>query len=331
MRRLLVFKDTAYGAKAGGGTIANLGEVDQLADGAIAIFCDGHSPTANRGEGTLVTAAGPTDAAGFITDLPNAIKRTGYRIYMGTAAGYPTLVSHLIPFGNAYNFRNDVAGTAQVIGVGDDGAGNGSMNTPTLTAGQQAHIRIQSESDGILPPTYVWNFTANVITGSDADSLIADLVAQINAHPEASQYITAGGINLLPTAGFTITADNVNETWEVTLSGVFEDATVDATGNTDTVAPVFSTGLASQVSELWEEYKAELGGTSQQYLPSQFFSLPNPVVSGVAYELYSFNTQFNKRIASGYKVGITDQSVELAVPDSATFQANLNTILQAFD
>ena len=31
MRRLLVFKDTAYGAKAGGGTIANLGEVDQLA------------------------------------------------------------------------------------------------------------------------------------------------------------------------------------------------------------------------------------------------------------------------------------------------------------
>jgi hypothetical protein len=325
MRKMLVFKDLNYGLLAGGGTIATINQVGLLADGACAIFTN---------DGTFVTAA--TAAALLAAVTPLNLTRQGYIIYQGVPATTGTTVkrSMVIPFGSKYSLRAYVAPVAQVVLIGDDGAGIGDMNFPTLVVGETAHIRIQNMSAGTLPAIEIYRVESTVNASSTATSVINDLVVRINNHPQLSQLVTAVATVTGPlSVGISLTVIPVDTQISVGVSGIATDATIDETLNAVTVAVVFGSGTYSDVVTIWQEYSTELGNTSQDCLANQMFSFANPAVVGETYDMYGIQFRKDRDNNTGGSADTDDMIVELVIPNAPanTVQTAVNAILQIFD
>lgn len=313
MKQMLVTKSIAYAAKAGGGTISGINEINLLDTGAIAVF------TATN---VLVTAA---NVATTSVDVKHFYIAVGNQ----TAAS-KTYISQLIPrILLNYIKRAYVAPVKLVKFIGSD-ATIGAFNMPTLVAGQSAFIRITDTTPGLrttgtVYDTEVKRYEYIVQTGDTATIIANKLIAMINADLDSIVVATAVG----STTGINLTAKNFGTTFSISLDGVLISSTKEEPESAlpgSSVAIKYGEGTSDQISALELTYSTERGNDNQIHLPQYYYNIITNVVGGATYDSYTFAWNGRRDTSLGEQLTYRFETV-VAMPAAATQQANFETIM----
>lgn len=249
-----------YADKIGGGTIADMTEVNQLAQGAFAIFTD---------NGTLVTSG---------TSLTSIQMCKSWYIAMGQANGKPYL-STLIDR-DAYDRRycDYVAPVKPVKAVGYNGT-SGNLNFPsTLVAGSLAIIRIGIRSPFFEPKEDKYSFEYKVRTGDTTATVLAAVRDGINAIPGIPVTAAITGTN----QGLSFTANNFYYDFDVFVDELF----IPSTRSTVT-SVVFGKGTDPEIAQLEETGTTYRGNTSKFWFSDKLFSVTAETVSDEQYSMWN--------------------------------------------
>lgn len=315
MKQMLVTKSIAYAAKAGGGTIAGINELNLLDTGAIAVF---------TADNVMLTAA---NVAASSPDVKSFYIAVGNQ-----AAGGKTYISQLIPrMLLDYRKKAYVAPVKNVKFIGADGT-SGAFNMGTLVAGTEAFIRITDTTPGLrtvgggVYDGEIKRYSTVVRTG-DTETLIANrLIAAINADPDSIVVAAA----VAATTGINLTAKNFGTTFSISLDGILINATkyeVEGSNpNATAVAMKIGDGTSDQILAQELVYSTERGNTNQVSLPQYYYAVPTNVVSGTTYDTYTFAWTGQRKIANETQNTYAFETV-LAMPAAATQQANFETIM----
>ena len=332
---LIVTKaSVAYKAKEGGGSISGINEVDLLAEGAIAVFIDDPDHTmiaSNAAADAHIDAKEFYFAIGMLTNVPaseihskrtKTIRKEGLQVIK----------------------RNYEAPVKKNIKVGyNSGTATGSLNLPsTLIVGSVATLRIYRDTDeslgsplgGLaqnrLPAVNVINISDYVRASDTADTLIARIVATINAHPNntgSKLWVTA---SVLGTSGAGTLAINLAgqvfyQDFNVTKDDILANATVTVTTDLN-----YGHGTSAQLVEMEGRARILDGDTARITLPTKFFNQPSAVVAGATYTTYAFRWLAKTGVPSSYTPSV-EMELVVAVPDADTIETNIDTILAALD
>lgn len=302
---MMVIKDVLLSAKTGGGVITDLGkEIDLLATGALAL--------ATSDDNVIVYADRVADLAG----QPTIVFAVG-----GDTENDRWVVKVPRAADSYYKKQAYVAPVKEVQFLGNDGS-TGSLNLPTLVAGDTASIRIIRKSP-IRELTFdKWRYEYVIQTGDVAADIVAALVALINA--DATSDVTAADIS---SVGISFTADNNNETFDIKGDGVLIDSDRFKDGAGNSTAIVYGKGDNAQVLAMYESFLPNLGKTNKVHLPSYFFSQGDNLGTG-NYDLYTIYWS-NKRLRRGGVESVGQRELIIAVPTGAsTFvQAEFDTMM----
>jgi hypothetical protein len=315
MKQILVTKSIAYAAKAGGGTITGINEINLLDTGAIAIFTENNF---------MLTAAN------VAANSPD-VKKFYIAVGNQTPAS-KTYISQLIPrMLLDYIKKAYVAPVKLVKFIGSDGT-IGAFNFPTLVAGQSAFIRITDTTPGLrttgtVYDTEIKRYEYIVQTGDTATIVANKLIAMINADPDSIAVAAAVGA----TTGIQLTAKNFGTTFSISLDGVMVNSTKEEPESTlpgSSVAIKYGDGTSDQILALEQLYSPERGNDNQVHLTDYYYSLRNNsnVVGGATYDTYTFAWNGRITISLGEQHTYRFETV-LAMPAAATQQANFETIM----
>lgn len=281
MNSIVIGKDSlAYAAKTGGGTITGINEVNLLADGAIAIFTS---------ESEMVTAA---NVATILIDKKG--------IYIAVGSGSATTGAYITTtvgrLGANYEKKAYVAPVKTVKYVGFDGTTAGTaLNLPTLVAGAEAFLKILDTTSGKRQvgseyANEINSYSYVVKTGDTDVTIVAALVAQINARAVSTVVAAQVGTTGNATLGMSFTAKEFGQTFSIALDGIFTSAVkVEAEGTITgvAVAPTYGEGTYEQVLALEDLYSAAKGNTNKLMQPALWYSAPSMAVSGKTYTMYN--------------------------------------------
>lgn len=315
MKQILVNKSIAYAAKLGGGTIANIKELNLLDTGAVAVFTDGN---------VLITAA---NCATVTIDTKAFFVAVGNQ-----ATASKTYVSSLIPRMNlSYIKQAYVAPVKLVKYIGYDGTTAGTaLNLPTLVAGQEAFIKILNTTPGLRTMGSVYEneimrYSYVVKTGDTATTIVAALVASINADPNTIVVAAA----IATPFGISLTAVDYDTTFSIALDGILNNATKEEPEGANpgvSVAMKFGEGRDTQISALELAYSVERGNDNQVHIPQYYYNVVSNVVLGANYDTYTF--AFNgKRTTSLSEQSTYRYEIVVPMPVGATQQANWETMM----
>lgn len=322
----------AYKAKEGGGSISGINEVNLLAQGAIAVFID--DP-----DHTMIASNASADAHADAQEFYFAI---------GMLTGTPASEIHskrsktIRKDGLQVIKKNYAAPVKKNIKVGyNSGTSTGSLNLPsTLVVGSVATLKVYREDNQVLSSPLA-NMSQNrglmvdsilisdYVRASDtADTLIARMVASINAHPKnqgSQKWVTA---SVLGTSGAGTLAINLAgqlnyQDFYVAKDDILANADVTVTADLD-----FGHGTSPQIAEMEQIARIIDGDTNRTMLPSYYFNQPSVVVAGATYTTYAFKWNANTAVPSPYKPS-TEMEFVIAVPDADTIETNIDTILAA--
>ena len=302
---MMVIKDVLLSAKTGGGVITDLGkEIDLLATGAIAL--------ATSDDNVIVYADRVADLAG----QPTIVFAVG-----GDTENDRWVVKVPRSADTYYKKQAYVAPVKEVQFLGNDGS-SGSLNLPTLVAGDSASIRIIKKHPIINNTENKWRYEYIVQEGDVAADIVAALVALANA--DTSSDVTLADVS---SVGFSFTADNNNETFDVYGDGVLADADKYKDGAGNSTAIVYGKGDNAQVLAMYESFLPNVGKSNKVHLPTYFFSQGDNLGTG-NYDLYSIYWS-NKRLRRGGIESVGQRELIIAVPTSpSTFvQAEFDTIM----
>jgi hypothetical protein len=288
---LIVGKDVAYKTKTGGGTIADINEVDLLAPGAVAIFAE---------SGLMVETA---TTAAALADVKS------FRIAVGRATDVK--VSQLIDR-DAFH-RAKCAYQAAVLQL----VTLTPLNLPaTFTANEEGEITVYQRQPGIEPAVAKERFSVSATIVDTPTTYLQKMVDKINA---GSKFVNA--VIVTPGVSFTLEAKKKNQTFEVGALGVLGNAVI-----TYTTPPVFSVGDGDDLVLLESEGQIYDGDTSPYWFPRQLFSQPDEVVSAETYVCYQFNWEQESMSAINSQ-NSTIQGLSMFLPDGAAVVADIDTIL----
>ncbi len=314
MRDLIIGKSVAYASDGDASTIAGVWELDDLADGAIAIVDN---------EGTLIAADAASITKPYVeiyTKLGTVTKKGGFPLYVGQTT---------------YNKLAYAAPVAAVKYVGSDqdtSAGSYSLNLPaTISAGDKVGISITDMSKPVhvvgRTREYIYTVvTGDLLTGQTSANIIARLVALINADP--FRCVTAAAVNDgTDNDGIKLTAKTAGKDFNVGLmEGVLENADlvsykevngVYTSGSTTAVAN--NSGHGTYASIL-EDYKATASRDgNQQYMIYQdlLFDGSSGLSTTGTYTTYVFKT----KVPNTDEISVSnspDIALVIAVPSGAT-------------
>ncbi len=323
MKQILVTKTaTAYAAKTGGGTISGINEINLLDTGAIAVFTE---------DNVLITAAG---VVGQTSDIKKFYIAVGNQ---QTNATSKLFCSEMIPrMLLNYDKKAYVAPVKLIKYIGYDGTTSGtSANFPTLVAGQEAFVKIINRTSGLHQTIgdnggEILRYSYLVRTGDTGTEIIAALVAAINA--DENKFVTA--VAQTTPFGIKLTADDYDTTFDVAVDGILSNATIvqpeSATWNATTaqaVAMKYGDGTSGQIADLELTYSSQRGNENQIELYQYYWKLPSNVVDGGTYDTYTFTWNGRKAISTG-ELNTMRFTVIVAIPASATHQANFETIMK---
>jgi hypothetical protein len=302
---LFVARDVLYGAKQGGGTIANLGEIDDLVVGGIALFAD---------NGSIILAA--TTAA----SLKNVSQ---FRIAINDGNG----VRLSAPIDReAYNATKQgyVAAVKQVVVVGESSTTNGDMNYPTtLVPGTVAELVITDTTTADYRVNLTKRYYAEVTAASTAATLNAALIAAINADPTSIVVASAQG-----TVGIILTAKLFATTFVVGVTEIIESATIWKDGTNGSVIFNPGRGNVSQLLELQTESDILLGKSNfagqQQYWWSRQDEVAASGITG--FEMFIFQDASEARKA-GKVMNVATKDTVLAYPTGTTATTGIEDVL----
>lgn len=272
MKKILIGKSIAYGAKFGGGTIASINELATLDTGAFAVFTESNQ---------LVTVANAT------TVLPNS---KTIKIAVGNQATpsksvltveIPRLNTNFIP-------RTYVAPTKVVKFIGNDGT-IGALNLPaTLVAGTEAFIKITNTSLGLRTIGTVYGneikrYSTVVLIGDTVTAIVTRLINLINNDPDSIVTAVVVGVS----AGIQLSAKDFGVMFDIALSGIMVGSTIEEPEGTtpgNSVALVYGEGTDTQIGTLEDLYSVERGNTNRINLPQFYYNVTSLITPGATYE-----------------------------------------------
>lgn len=297
MKELLIAKDVAYAAKQGGGTISGYNELDQLAQGALAVLAE---------DGTLITSG--TAAASLVNFK---------QYYMAVGRTNDTKRSKL--FDRDGFHRSDcpyVAPVKQVQVVGDQGSG-GSLNFPaTLIPRTVAHLDVGVQYEGEEPHINWSRYEYTVKAGDAAADVVLALVAKINNDSKARW--TAAAIN--SNGGIQITSTEDDEVMYLAVDGILQDAT-----RTITTDVVYGKGTPSQVREYARLTDIQDGDENRVEYSQEYWKVVDEVDDAAQYELKTIEWQSEHRTPYNVQSGNSHEIV-VAIPSGAQ-ETELDAIL----
>lgn len=303
-QQILIGRNIAYAAKAGGGTIASFNDMNLLDTGAIALFTD-------RNE--LLTVA---NMVATLTDRKRIFIAVGNQI----DASSKTIISSLIPRLGTDAFKKAYVAPVKTIKyIGFDGTTGGTaLNYPTLVVGNSAFIKIEDTTTGLR--TYgieVKRYESVVKSGSTAATITADLVTQINNDPDS--IVVAAGVS--SNTGISLTAKLFGETFSIAASGILSNATIVQAESTTTtgvaVAPTYGEGTYDLVRGMEDLANIERGDTNRLIQQNKWFSTTSLAVAGTTYNVYNYNFNGRRNTSLGEQ-NTYNQLIRVAIPSSGT-------------
>lgn len=312
MNKILVAKSTTYGAKIGGGVIADINETNQLLDGAIAIFSE---------TGVLLTAA---NVVASMADKK--------RIYIAVGSGSATQgadIAEMIPRLKTNFIKKDYVAPAKVRQfIGSNGT-SGDFNEPaTLVAGTEAFVRITDLSSGLLTTGQdTKRYSEVVLEGDTITTVMTRLIAQINADVDA--IVTATAVGAI--TGVQLDAKNFSVNFAISLDGILISATTDSaespvTGTSAAVALNEGSGTYTQVLATEKLFSPQMGNTNKIMQPDLWYSRGFKAVSGATYDLYNIAWMGKKPHTVNGDMNTIAMEVIVALPDGATSQAAVEAV-----
>jgi hypothetical protein len=312
MRQIFVTKSTVdYGLSTSTGDIAGMNELDKLENGALVCL----------------------DADGaFVDDANPAITTSGIYFALGRT-GLPPVISPLIDIASLnYEKSAYVAPVAKIMVLGTNVSGETTygLNLPSsFTVGTEAGIHIVDASKSHGDTSRYHDFTTNVRSGETATTLMARLLALVNA----DNFVTMASIEA--GKGYSLTADTAGKEFSVNCSGILEYADVlgykevvyagtagvasgDTQGLTTVVrANVFGVGTYAEIAALEADYSTEMGNTGLQQRGVALYTGSFGAVSGGTYTTYKLTWQ-----APGHNVLMPEnnpiQLLVIAIPSGET-------------
>lgn len=292
-----VAKSVAYGAKQGGGTIANFTELNQLVDGAV-VFTD---DTNNL----LLPAGAPHNSV------------TGFKVWQ-KSAGSGLVYSGAIPRDSLhYSVITYKAPVAQKVAVGLSG-GVGSLNLPAvLIPGEFVGINVVDVT--VIESVRSRLYEVAIVNGDTVATLLGKLINVINA----DMYRKVNAALIGATDGIMLTAIN-DAVVVVGGTGNLGNATIHDSGANNSALPFRGFGTTADVKSLVELRELALGRSVDQYaeFASALFKATE-IVNG-NYDILTI--QWNSEARAAFRVAeVAHPVVYIAIPTGTN--ADVLTIL----
>ena len=302
MLRLIIAKaGVTYAGKVGGGTIANIGEVHLLLEGAMAVFGD---------DGTLITS---------VTDVAVVKNFATFKVATGAASGIPNVS---IPVDrDAFLQRLTLAAAAvkQRTYVGK-GTSTGSFNAQPIAANDEGGVKIIDMTSGTRTPLST-NFISVTARATDTIATLADrVITMINA--DANCLVTATAIQTTGvTTGIRLDAKADNTVFDVALDGFFKYADKSEGGVNGSLARKTGRGTFAQILADEKISNTSLGmdNTAGQF--QYWWKRPSEAASGITYDQFELRWKTESVIANapaGMNVGTPSLSLALPAGDATT-------------
>jgi len=330
MKHLLIGKTgVIYAQLIGGGTISGFNQANQLDNGAIALFTP---------DGALITVANSATILQGYSDF-----------YMAVGSGVATTGAKVSPFVRKnmdleFTKQAYSAPVNQISFIGQNSLGGGSMFLPSLIPGTEAIITIVDTTtlEGIVTgvnQAYKQRYSYT-ITASDTNlSVVNNMIAIINADQLRVVNATAiaGGLGIQLTAiNATVTNLIYNNdqtgtpfSFGIAVDEAFINASVYATGLVGidgSVSAFAGFGTPNELLVLQDETSYYEGKSQGIMLPQIWWQVPSLVDTTATYDTYV--GQWSPKHVQNMNYGnATQQELIIALPNGATAQANLETIL----
>jgi hypothetical protein len=309
MNKILITKDVAYRAKKGGGTIASIKEINELAAGAIAFFTpDGSIILVPADQTAPVVAA----AAALLRDVKTVSIATGREVGAN-------LVSMIPRRGvNEVNRQNYKAAVKPIIRVGGTTA---ALALPFAASGD-ASIRVYDSSYTTRFNTAFANASEYKRVGETNEALLDRLIAQLNANTSLEVTVAklgAGTANL----GFTVTPKEDNITIEVAVGGMFEYASI-----VQTTQGNYSINSGADILQIEKDFSSDEGNGNYQEFTNEWYSRNMEANVSANYDVVNIMWEGMHDTPTSSHVVMHNRVALAFITSAATFGANaVNNIL----
>lgn len=265
MKNILVVNNSTYGAKVGGGVVADISEANELAPGAFAIF---------TADGTLIPAAStPAD----LVDVDEVIYAVGTN-------GITNNISVPIPLKTIFHTdkKTPVAYVKPIVSVGGSGVGQ-QIVLSDMDEGE-VFINVYDKS---FTGKYAMDFAKASVykTGSMTASVAIDkLVAKLN---NVSNFITATKLGSSPNFRIAITPKENNVSINVGVGGLIENTPVFYDGTNGSTLPVYGVGQGVDVIQIEKDFNAFKGDGGYTERNDDWWKVPTETNIAAQYVMYN--------------------------------------------
>lgn len=333
------------GAIAGGGAVTltfalaiNMTTINNLTAGALAMFTEfGELVLPSTAAAQLAGIDNVYFAVGQASGTNNTLTKISQKVQRNTSKAHRKLYK---------------APVKQVTLIGADGTivPGGTFPTPTLglptsiTVGDTINLRITDtldRFDNLQGQRYKERYEETARVGDTFDSLMVRLLAQIAANPNSIVTAPVAGTDSFPAlpysgttmTGFRLTAKDFDQTFEVSLDGIWGNATIwyddvsFTTGSANVVPVVFGVGTPTEITALEQYCQTEEGDTARgAILPQNWFAKPTLVASTATYDVYSINWS-RTRSNPIHSFDASNQTIQIAVPNTFSNITAANILL----
>lgn len=304
--QLLIGKSVAYAAKVGGGTIANMADVINLVDGAVAFFGE---------DGNLITAA-----ANF------ADQKIFYIFVGGVDSSKLRKSKPIVRHEAIFNASAYSAPVKEVRYVGDDGTNAYDVNLPsTLVVDTFAYLNITGTNNGNTGMNKSRRYEYKVKTGDTKANVVNGLVSIINA--DTDKFVTAAAIDAASVnAGISLTSNDYDFTFVMSVGGILSNATISK--QTNTVYCDYGIGRGLQVAAMEDELIINEGNGNYTFMNDSFFSYTKQADTSATYKTYNINWDYTAKYPASSQMAVP-QYLTLCVVTGASQITNLDTLFAA--
>lgn len=306
--------------------------INNLTAGALAMFTEfGELVLPSTAVAQLAGIDNVYFAVGQASGTNNTLTKISQKVQCNTSKAYRKLYK---------------APVKQVTLIGDDGTivPGGTLPTPTLglpasiTVGDTINLRITDtldRFDNLQGQRYKERYEETARVGDTYSLMIARLLAQIAANPNSIIVppVIATDVFGTPYTGFKLAAKDFDQTFEVSLDGVWAGATIwyddvsFTTGSANVVPVVFGVGTPTEITALEQYCQTEEGDTARgAILPQNWFAKPTLVASTATYDVYSINWS-RTRSNPIHSFDASNQTIQIAVPNTFSNITAANILL----
>lgn len=319
---IVVLGAAGYAARTGGGVIAGINDLNNLANGSLVVFEE---------TGAIVDAIMPAPTA---EKVYICLGRTVGGVYRSAVIDRDSL---------RWEKQDYVAPVAKIMYLGYDGATAGATNLTTVAGDyedEEFTIDLLDPTVGVNDPKRVITRINYTATATDNDEDIIDgLVANWNANAEAAAMATAAKVGATgATLGIRFTGVTVGVDFNLTFRGPIEVSTrveyllingAYSAASLTAVACNKGRGTAAEVLVLETRYAADQGKNDTAGVTPGMWTVPSRVVAGATYTYFNLSWVMDRGDTPSQKSHNNTQELIIAVPDADAVETALDTILAA--